>query len=130
MNCFAHPDMAAVGVCGACGRGLCRECAAEVNHKLACRGPCEERVKHLLQVEDLSIVTLKKSQRMMNANRQVLFGTAGFLAFTGLPFIALGHARWETLWFVGLLGYGFLAFAVLVTIAARRMPVGQDEHTA
>lgn len=26
MDCFYHPDKSAVGVCQACGRGLCKEC--------------------------------------------------------------------------------------------------------
>lgn len=47
MVCFVHEGVAAVGTCKFCGRGLCRECAAEVAGALACRARCEAVVAKL-----------------------------------------------------------------------------------
>lgn len=130
MNCSAHSDVAAVGICGACGRGLCRECVAEIQRKLVCRGRCEERGRLLLEAEDKSLDTLRKSQRLIYAARKINLGAAALLAFAGLCFIAFGHAKWTMFWFVALLGYGFLGFAVLLAIAASRMPKAGDNRDA
>lgn len=44
MNCFRHSDVPAVGLCKACSKGVCPDCAAEASGGLACRGSCEVRV--------------------------------------------------------------------------------------
>ena len=38
MKCFDHIERDAIGICGQCGRGLCRDCYAEVNGGLFCKG--------------------------------------------------------------------------------------------
>lgn len=47
MRCFTHEDAEAVGVCRACGRGVCRSCAVPTEGALACRGRCEADVADL-----------------------------------------------------------------------------------
>jgi hypothetical protein len=42
MNCFNHPDVPAVGICKACQKGLCMECAIDLGHGIACRNHREE----------------------------------------------------------------------------------------
>jgi hypothetical protein len=44
MNYYEHNDRPAVGLCGRCLRGLCKDCAAQVGTLLACRGRCEDDV--------------------------------------------------------------------------------------
>jgi hypothetical protein len=44
MKCFYHAEADAVGTCKHCHRGVCRECAAEREGGLACRGHCEAQV--------------------------------------------------------------------------------------
>lgn len=36
MNCFTHPGTAAVGVCGVCQRGVCRDCVAHQASRIIC----------------------------------------------------------------------------------------------
>ena len=36
MNCYAHPDVSAVGTCVSCGKAVCRECATIVGGKTYC----------------------------------------------------------------------------------------------
>ena len=42
MNCFNHPDVPAVGICKACQKGLCKECAFDLGHGIACKNHREE----------------------------------------------------------------------------------------
>ena len=42
MNCFNHPDVPAVGMCKACQKGLCMECAVDLGHGIACKNHREE----------------------------------------------------------------------------------------
>lgn len=46
MNCWRHRDRVAVGVCGACGKGLCAEtCAHESDLGLHCGSDCAARLR-------------------------------------------------------------------------------------
>lgn len=45
MKCFHHREADAVGLCKACNKGICGECAAEVGMGLACRDTCVEQVR-------------------------------------------------------------------------------------
>jgi hypothetical protein len=48
MECYRHEGRTAVGCCRACLKGVCRDCAHDVDGGLACRGECEEAVRGLL----------------------------------------------------------------------------------
>ncbi|HCU25594.1 MAG TPA: hypothetical protein DF383_11315 [Deltaproteobacteria bacterium] len=37
MHCFHHQDHEAIGICKACGKGLCQECTVDLGHGLACK---------------------------------------------------------------------------------------------
>jgi len=47
LKCFVHDHAVAVGSCRFCGRGLCHECAVEVQGALACRARCETAVANI-----------------------------------------------------------------------------------
>ena len=40
MNCFSHPDIAAVGICKTCSRAICRECVQESEFHITCSTSC------------------------------------------------------------------------------------------
>src|SRR5436305_11453040 len=120
MKCYVHPNVEAVGVCGACCRGLCAECAAEVRRRLACRGHCEERVGLLLGTEDATIEALGQAKRMVVATRKAYIGLAVFLLVIGLSFITVGHLQSDRVFFVAIMGYVFVAFAVVILIAQKQ----------
>ncbi len=42
MNCFNHPGVPAVGICKACQKGLCMECAVDLKHGIACKNHQED----------------------------------------------------------------------------------------
>jgi hypothetical protein len=64
MNCFNHPGVPAVGICKACQKGLCKECALDLGHGIACKNHREE-------------------MEMLNA-------TGGFYKQAPLTFLSLG----------------------------------------
>ncbi len=37
MKCFKHPSKDATGTCSSCGKGICADCAVEVDDKLLCK---------------------------------------------------------------------------------------------
>lgn len=62
MKCWHHPAEDAVGVCRHCGRGLCPECAVELERWLACRGRCEGKVaeaRYLLRTRRIRMRRVK-----------------------------------------------------------------------
>ncbi len=46
-RCFYHPGVEAVGVCNYRAKGLCRTCAHDLGHGLACLGKHEDQVMRL-----------------------------------------------------------------------------------
>jgi hypothetical protein len=54
MHCYRHDPIPAVGICKACFKALCSECAVDVGNGLACRGECEQKVDELNQMWDRS----------------------------------------------------------------------------
>ncbi len=108
MQCFYHPSQPAVGVCQACGRGLCRECAAEVNERLACRDRHEAMVRSL---DDLTQHALTQRRR----TRTIYLRNAAFYFLSGGAFVAFGASqlRW-----MGMTALLLLVLGVFLLLAA------------
>src|SRR5215813_13799910 len=51
MNCFYHSDRSAVGLCKVCTKGLCLECANDLEVALACRGKHEQLARRISQTQ-------------------------------------------------------------------------------
>ncbi len=113
MNCFNHPQ-AAIGICKHCGRGLCRDCAAEVELSLACKGRCEPHVSALNEL----------TQRAKTAYDKVAGSytkTAIFMGLAGLLFTVLGVMSLEKGGFIPLsLGLLFLLASGFYFHSAKR----------
>lgn len=45
MHCYRHAPAEALGICRACGRGVCAQCARDLQPSLACSQECERRVR-------------------------------------------------------------------------------------
>ena len=107
MNCYIHGDIGAVGVCKSCMKGLCHECAQEVDASLSCKGSCEQRVKLLnRQASSQSFASLF---RVWLPILTIIYGSYLSVSWSGLS----GYPR-ETGLF--LTGVAFIAFGVAVLI--------------
>jgi len=67
MQCFAHPNETAVGVCKSCGKGVCRSCAIQVDRGLACSETCRPIAEALsrLQLTSIRNIGLYTAQRVI-----------------------------------------------------------------
>jgi len=95
MECFAHPNEKAAGLCKSCGKGVCRACAIDVDRGLACSPACKPYAQALsqLQVTSIGNIGLLSAQRFA----QPLFALV-FLC-TGLYFLYTSPADAFT-WFL------------------------------
>jgi|SRR5690348_826036 len=102
MQCFAHPNESAVGVCKSCGKGVCHSCAIPLDRGLACSGQCKPFVEALsrLQATTIRNVGLVSAQRFVQPVVAVVFlaAAAYFFITTGSDFSA---------WFMLALGLVF-----------------------
>lgn len=64
MNCFYHSDVAAVGICKNCNRGLCPACLIEFDNGLACKNRCENAVIHINQMIERSVKTASMGSKV------------------------------------------------------------------
>lgn len=115
MKCFSHHDRDSVGICKSCARGLCAECAVEVDKGLACRGRCEDDVRLLVAYIQGSVQRSRLTLEMLDSapRRSILAGV--FLFAFGLIYLIADFTYQTSLsWFslVGLLflGAGLTAF--------------------
>jgi len=43
MNCSNHSSVPSIGICQACGKALCSNCALQLPNGIACKNTCEKR---------------------------------------------------------------------------------------
>ena len=115
MNCFNHPQTSAIGICKACSKGLCIECATDLGHGLACRN------KHESMVETYNEIIMKNAKVYSSAPKNIYLAPAFYL-FMGLAFsgFALNSAQgMHSLGFV--LGVGFIVFGIVSYVKAKAL---------
>lgn len=112
MNCFTHEGSAAVGVCGKCGKGVCRGCAIELGFKLVCSEKCAAlaRNNEALEVGVQRIWGVTGAKPRMPTT-VIMCGLLGALFFC----FGLYHTlieQWND-WFGIVSGSAFMALALL-----------------
>jgi hypothetical protein len=122
MKCFYHVQADAVGTCKHCHRGVCRDCAAERDGGLACRGHCEAQVDQVSALIQRNIQVGVKSRPLSLVSLVVFLG-----AFCALLYLALNEENpsVKTMYFllsafclVGLLGQASILRSWLARRAA------------
>jgi hypothetical protein len=113
MRCFYHVDRDAVGTCKSCNKGLCSECAVDLDHGLACRG------KHEQNVESLNSMVVRATQVQVTTVRAKYVAPA-FTAFMGVMFVGYGYLKEGLTGFLLPLGAGFLVYSLVIFITNRR----------
>jgi len=119
MKCFNHPDINAIGVCNACSKGLCIECAADLGHGLACKN------KHESKVEDIDMIISKNTKIYSSASKNTLIGPI-FSLFMGIVFSGFGYfSKTSMTSLTFILGIGFIVFGAIVLVRNRKL-FGRD----
>lgn len=84
MKCYNHYERDAVAICKNCGKGLCKECAVELDNGLiSCKGNCEKEVKYLKEMTE-------KSKKVYNKTAKTYYTTSLIYILLGLAFIGFG----------------------------------------
>jgi len=127
MECAEHTGRAAIGICRACMRGVCRECAAPQRLGLACRGRCEADVAALSATLEQSIRTAALSRGMVQQTPRLFVGLACVSLAVGLFVLGFG-ALLPHFQSIALLGLPFITIGLLVLAAVRRMRAAASEQ--
>ena len=86
MRCFNHHDNDAVGLCRACGRGLCPDCVAEVEKAVACRNRCEADVATILTINRNSLQFARGTKQAHYLAPTLIVILGGVMTMLGLSF--------------------------------------------
>ena len=100
MRCFYHTDREAVGTCRACSKGLCPECAVDLDVALGCKGRHEVLARRLA----LSQARAGRAASLLPT----------FIIGLGAIFIAWGLLSRPLSIFTIILGVGFAALGLLL----------------
>jgi len=124
MRCFYHHDREAVGFCKSCNKGLCPDCAVDLNKGLACKDYCEEDVKGMIALIDQNIANRARSANILNNARANTYVQSALFAACGVGFIAMGGAMGESSISLPIfvLGLVFVALGAFSFYRALRFP--------
>ncbi|GMW01356.1 MAG: hypothetical protein AMXMBFR84_24930 [Candidatus Hydrogenedentota bacterium] len=127
MKCFYHETHDAVGVCKACGKGICKECAIDLDRGLACKDGCEDFVQELIQMNEQNV-------RMRNAYAVTMetYVTNHYLrAFFSMAFggliIAAGFLDHRVALFTTLTGFFFMFLGLYLVRRAAKFRIKPPE---
>ncbi len=115
MRCFTHQDKEAVGICKACNKGICVDCAADLGHSLSCKSSSCEEKSHLMDS------TLKRSMAILRGSKRFASVTPIYCAVMGLAFIYFGIEVYPGFNFLSAIGIGLLFFAIIYFFVVRKM---------
>jgi hypothetical protein len=85
MQCFSHRSAVAVGVCRACGRGVCPDCARQGAFGIVCSDPCAEFV-----ATQIEMIERAKRVYAMGGHRQRFPGPAIIFILMGVVSLVFG----------------------------------------
>jgi len=104
MKCYVHPEVDPVGTCTSCGRGICGECAVEVQGKLVCRD---------------CLAAGKVATRKYDPNTAFLVEfLGGLFGFLGIGYIYVGRTNDGVLRLVLWLLYDLIAGITIAALVA------------
>jgi hypothetical protein len=106
MQCFNHPEKSAIGICKSCQRGLCSDCATDLEHGLACKN------HHEKQVEELNSL-ISRNTKINKVAPKARYALPFLYLFMGLVFAGFGYFEGDGITGSGfILGCGFIVFGI------------------
>ena len=113
MNCFYHPRMIAVATCKYCQKGLCTDCAVDLDHGVACR-------QHQAEVNELYDIHFMHKQSAQNMSR-IYRQSAIAMSFMGIAGVLGGLVIGRTGIILVAIGVGCIFLAIAFSVYANRM---------
>src|SRR6266446_1281356 len=118
MRCFYHHDRDAVGGCKSCGKGVCAECAVDLDKGLACRNRCEDEVKLLNALVAANIQLTAKTPALLSRTSRSYLWSGGQSIVIGAVFLAWGLTTEPRPDFVVAIGAVLVAFGLFTMARA------------
>ena len=113
MRCYNHSEIEAVGICRACGKGLCTACAVDLGIGLSCRGEHEKRVA-------ANDALVSRAAQVQDTAGRAKYALPAFFGFSGLVIGGYGLMQHGTDRFLALLGGGFIVFGAFLFVINRK----------
>jgi hypothetical protein len=112
MECFYHAGVQACGTCKSCSRGICKECASELDNGIACKDKCEPQA---IEINEL-IMNSKAMENKANTiiNSVSVSSAEIFNIILGALFFGFGF--YESMNFIMYMGVAFLVFGTNVGV--------------
>ncbi len=110
MECFKHNNTVAVGLCKSCYKAVCRECAIEIPHGLACSDACAKDANEYNQITERS----KKIYGI--GNHKSKLPASGVILWAAFALVMWGLFIVPYFW-KGLVLYENLILAALFSVA-------------
>jgi hypothetical protein len=111
MKCFYHTERDAVGVCKSCQRGLCADCAIDLDKGIACQNRCEEDVRQLNQLVASGIRQQPANAFLIARMRRTRLVAGLFYLAMGIGFIWWGLQQ-PFMHFIAVLGVLFVLYGL------------------
>ena len=111
MECFNHESQAAVGICKSCFKAICRSCAIELKHGLACSEECATDVSEYNQMNEKGkkIYGIGSRKSKIPSSGVIIWSMFSVVMWSLflIPYLTKGRVAYEN-----------LAMAILFTIIA------------
>ena len=108
MKCHNHSEIEAVGICKHCQKGLCLNCATDLEFGLACKDKHEQDVIFLHAL-------IEKNKRAYESMPRASLFTPIFFLLMGSLFTFFGFTNGIEMFLI-LMGAGFIIFGVAIYI--------------
>ena len=122
MKCFNHQSRDAVGTCKSCGKGLCPDCAVDMDRGLACRDRCEDEVSALIALIDQNIRYSPIGKNVMGNLKTNAYVQASFLLTAGVVFLLTAVKMGMVAEIPGLVGMGLIFYGCYAFWRGMRIP--------
>jgi hypothetical protein len=125
MECFHHEGRPAVGACRSCLKGVCRECATELEGGLACSPKCERMIGIITSSLEQGARYQHVSAGLLRSTPSLWSGLAVVALIVGIVVAGLGMSL-PAFRSIALLALPFLALAFLSGRLARSVAGGRS----
>lgn len=125
MQCFYHDDTPSIATCFACGRGLCRQCAVDLERMIACQR-CEVEARRLIDLRDFSLAQPHAQRRLLDRASGAQMRSAAFMLLVGSAFLFLYFLRGGGD-FEAIIGGLLITYGIVLSVAARRRTVATEQ---
>jgi hypothetical protein len=114
MRCFSHHDIAAIGICRTCGKGLCPACAREIDRGIVCSDACAESTRVSQEIVERAKRVYSIGARPKIPLATWYFGVIGVAAVLFAVVEWVQNASGGLIFLFASVGILFLSFAMFI----------------